>query len=92
MGVDEQRKATAPPGYVCRSCKEPVVAVVKRHKTIGVFVPVWTTGPCQNPQCLKYMPEQEPINPTPRGTRVHPTGWESGFANESRFGRGPGGP
>jgi hypothetical protein len=68
MGINEQRKATASSGYVCRSCKEPVDAVVKRHRTMGVFVPVWTAGPCHNPPCLEYVPEREPINSARRAS------------------------
>ncbi|GAA2291046.1 hypothetical protein GCM10010415_73530 [Streptomyces atrovirens] len=25
--------------------------VVRRHKTLGAWVPVWTHGPCRNPRC-----------------------------------------
>lgn len=42
MGTDE---------HVCPVCKEPVVTVVRRHKTLGAFVPVWGPGPCHNPRC-----------------------------------------
>ncbi|PNG23979.1 hypothetical protein C1J00_00750 [Streptomyces cahuitamycinicus] len=76
MGIGEQRRATASSGHVCRSCREPVDAVVKRHKTMGVFVPVWTAGPCHNPLCREYVPEQEPISSTRRGTGFPPTGRE----------------
>ncbi|MGP4050100.1 hypothetical protein [Streptomyces sp. 2A115] len=40
--------------YVCPVCKQPVDTVVRRHKTLGVFVPVWGPGPCQNPKCAAY--------------------------------------
>jgi hypothetical protein len=40
--------------YVCPVCKQPVDTVVRRHKTLGVFVPVWGPGPCQNPECSAY--------------------------------------
>ncbi|MHA5050976.1 hypothetical protein [Streptomyces sp. SD15] len=43
MGTDE---------YVCPVCRQPVAAtVVRRHKTLGAFVPVWGPGPCRNPEC-----------------------------------------
>jgi hypothetical protein len=40
--------------YVCPVCKQPVETVVRRHKTLGIFVPVWGPGPCQNPKCSAY--------------------------------------
>nr|WP_251022277.1 hypothetical protein [Streptomyces sp. ISL-10] len=36
---------------VCPACGKPVGTVVKRHKTLGAFVPVWEPGPCRNPDC-----------------------------------------
>lgn len=42
MGREEQ---------VCPWCGQPVATVVRRHKTLGVFVPVWRPGPCRNPRC-----------------------------------------
>ena len=43
--------------------------VVKRHKTLGAWVPVWVPGPCRNPECAAYVPEgaepdQEPGKPS----------------------------
>ncbi len=43
---------------VCPACGQPVELVVRRHKTLGAWVPVWVQGPCRNPQCEKY-PEHE---------------------------------
>ncbi|MFI6276168.1 hypothetical protein [Streptomyces sp. NPDC050988] len=40
--------------YVCPVCKQAVDTVVRRHKTLGVFVPLWGAGPCRNPQCAEY--------------------------------------
>jgi hypothetical protein len=40
--------------YVCPVCKQAVDTVVRRHKTLGVFVPLWGAGPCRNPQCARY--------------------------------------
>ncbi|GAA3660927.1 hypothetical protein GCM10022420_043620 [Streptomyces iranensis] len=34
---------------------------MERRKTMGIFVPVWTAGPCHNPLCEQYVPEREPI-------------------------------
>ncbi|MFD5591830.1 hypothetical protein [Streptomyces griseorubiginosus] len=36
---------------VCPVCGQPVETVVRRHKTLGAWVPVWTGGPCHNPEC-----------------------------------------
>lgn len=46
MGTDEQ---------VCPVCGQPVATVVRRHKTLGAFVPVWGPGPCRNPKCEAYV-------------------------------------
>ncbi|GGK52679.1 hypothetical protein [Streptomyces flaveus] len=40
--------------YVCPVCGHPVEQVVRRHKTLGVFVPLWRPGPCKNPECQAY--------------------------------------
>ncbi|MEU6217084.1 hypothetical protein ABZ845_06095 [Streptomyces sp. NPDC047022] len=45
---------------VCPSCGQPVAAVVRRHKTLGAFVPVWRPGPCQNPRCPRYAGREHP--------------------------------
>lgn len=31
--------------------------VVKRHKTLGAWVPVWVAGPCRNQECEAYIEE-----------------------------------
>ena len=62
MNSEKKADATWPPRRPCPSCKQPVEAVMKRHKTMGVFVPVWTAGPCHNPQCARYEPELVPIS------------------------------
>ncbi|GAB1337777.1 hypothetical protein ACE1SV_43670 [Streptomyces sp. E-15] len=36
---------------VCPVCGQSVETVVKRHKTLGAWVPVWGAGPCRNPDC-----------------------------------------
>ena len=46
MGTDEQ---------VCPACGQPVATIVRRHKTLGAFVPVWGPGPCRNPKCEAYV-------------------------------------
>ncbi|MDX3755547.1 hypothetical protein ACWDBO_08475 [Streptomyces mirabilis] len=41
--------------HVCPACRQPVTTVVRRHKTLGAFVPVWGPGPCHNPECEAYV-------------------------------------
>ncbi|MFD3696893.1 hypothetical protein ACFWUZ_12195 [Streptomyces sp. NPDC058646] len=42
--------------YTCPACERPVEAAITRHKTLGVFVPVWGPGPCHNRDCPDYVP------------------------------------
>ncbi|MGY6026016.1 hypothetical protein [Streptomyces spinosirectus] len=42
---------------VCPVCGQPVETVVKRYKTLGVWVPRWVAGPCRNPGCEARVPE-----------------------------------
>ncbi|MFB8246479.1 hypothetical protein ACFC5X_15725 [Streptomyces sp. NPDC055952] len=37
--------------HVCPTCGQPVETVVRRHKTLGTWVPRWVAGPCRNPDC-----------------------------------------
>ncbi|SPF01946.1 hypothetical protein SMA5143A_2699 [Streptomyces sp. MA5143a] len=32
-----------------------MATIVRRHKTLGAFVPVWGPGPCRNPKCDAYV-------------------------------------
>jgi hypothetical protein len=48
MGTDE---------HVCPDCGQPVATVVRRHKTLGAWVPVWGPGPCRNARCGAYVEE-----------------------------------
>ncbi|MEU8982099.1 hypothetical protein [Streptomyces sp. NPDC048309] len=48
MGTDE---------HVCPECGQPVATVVRRHKTLGAWVPHWGPGPCRNPKCEAYVGE-----------------------------------
>ncbi|WP_432010231.1 hypothetical protein [Streptomyces cucumeris] len=43
----------------CPACKGALDTVIKRHKTLGIFVPVWSPGPCRNPDCPEYREETE---------------------------------
>ncbi|WP_328494032.1 hypothetical protein OHS59_15775 [Streptomyces sp. NBC_00414] len=52
--------------FLCPVCKQSVDMVVRRHKTLGVFVPVWGPGPCRNFRCASYEAGeagQEPAKP-----------------------------
>ncbi|MET9684891.1 hypothetical protein [Streptomyces coeruleorubidus] len=40
--------------HVCPTCGQPVETVVRRHKTLGAWVPRWVPGPCRNPGCAAY--------------------------------------
>ncbi|SDN05678.1 tellurite resistance protein TerC [Streptomyces wuyuanensis] len=40
--------------YVCPTCEKSVPAAVHRHKTLGVNVPVWGPGACQNRDCPDF--------------------------------------
>ncbi|AZP20352.1 hypothetical protein ACIGMX_08030 [Streptomyces aquilus] len=42
-------------GHACPVCGQPVETVVKRHKTLGAWVPVWVAGPCHNPECAAHV-------------------------------------
>lgn len=67
MNRERKLRGPASSGHVCPSCKQPVDTVVERHKTMGVYVPIWTAGPCHNPRCQRYVPAQGPVHSV-RGT------------------------
>ncbi|MER6156010.1 hypothetical protein ABT147_10750 [Streptomyces sp. NPDC001868] len=54
MGIDER---------VCPVCGQPVATVVRRHKTLGAWVPVWSPGPCRNHECAAYVDEAVEAEP-----------------------------
>ncbi|MFD7390402.1 hypothetical protein ACFV46_18225 [Streptomyces sp. NPDC059852] len=43
--------------HVCPDCGQPVETVVRRHKTLGAWVPTWVAGPCRNPDCSGHSEE-----------------------------------
>lgn len=45
--------------HACPACKHHVETELRRHKTLGIFVPVWGPGPCRNPDCTAYVAEAE---------------------------------
>ncbi|MEW5351731.1 hypothetical protein [Streptomyces sp. 16-176A] len=54
--------------HVCPVCGQTLGTVVRRHKTLGVWVPVRRPGPCRNPDCGtpgRPSPEQ-PQEPRPK--------------------------
>ncbi len=73
--MNKQPKAEAPPRSVCHSCRQPVNSVVERHKNMGVYVPHWIPGPCHNPDCDEYTPEQITVDSIRGTTWKHLTGW-----------------
>ncbi|MFG3504191.1 hypothetical protein ACGF5F_01635 [Streptomyces sp. NPDC047821] len=58
MGSSEGREAVhrpqAGPERRCPSCGQPVGTVLKRHKILGAWAPVWEPGPCRDPHCERY--------------------------------------
>ncbi|MFJ8109857.1 hypothetical protein [Streptomyces sp. NPDC096132] len=46
---------------VCPVCGQSVQSVVRRHKTLGAWVPRWVPGPCHNPRCEAYVEEGTPF-------------------------------
>ncbi|WP_210572406.1 hypothetical protein [Streptomyces sp. GESEQ-4] len=59
--------------HACPVCGQPVATVIKRHKTLGAWVPVWVPGPCHNPECEAYVdtgaePVEEPAKSTTKKT------------------------
>ncbi|MGW3211060.1 hypothetical protein ACWDBC_02245 [Streptomyces parvus] len=45
--------------FMCPTCKQPVSSEIHRHKSLGIFVPVWRAGPCENPDCPEYAAARE---------------------------------
>lgn len=58
--------------HVCPACGRPVDTVVRRHKTLGAWVPRWVAGPCHNPECEAYVePGTEQHGHTEHGHPEH---------------------
>ncbi|MEJ1200481.1 MULTISPECIES: hypothetical protein [unclassified Streptomyces] len=49
----EPRQAEVQRGHTCPSCGHHVPAEIKRHKTLGIYVPEWHRGTCRNPDCAE---------------------------------------
>ncbi|MEU9629964.1 hypothetical protein AB0D89_24580 [Streptomyces luteogriseus] len=56
-------------GHVCPACGQPVETVVRRHKTLGTWVPLWVAGPCRNPECGAHDEESAVSGDTGEDTR-----------------------
>lgn len=65
----QKRGATPKAKYVCPTCDQPVSTVAERHKTMGVFFPIWVAGPCHNPQCADFVPRWMHTDPRPPAER-----------------------
>jgi tellurite resistance protein TerC len=61
--VKMKRKSEA---FVCPTCKKSVPAAVHRRKSLGVFVPVWGPGACQNRECPDYRLDPNRKHSSPR--------------------------
>lgn len=40
----------------CPACGRAVETILHRRKSLGIFVPEWSPGPCRNPDCPLYVP------------------------------------
>ncbi|MFE1439221.1 hypothetical protein [Streptomyces sp. NPDC058739] len=57
--------------HVCPDCGQPVETVVRRHKTLGAWVPKWEAGPCRNPECPSF-PAEDADRVRPHERQVQP--------------------
>lgn len=67
-GEKQQAQETVAPQagheqHTCPACGKPVETVIRRRKSLGVFVPEWVAGPCRNPDCPRYV--------APEGAQQH---------------------
>ncbi|MET9688562.1 hypothetical protein ABZY81_08810 [Streptomyces sp. NPDC006514] len=44
---------------MCPACGRRVDTVVRRRKSLGIFIPVWGRGPCRNPDCPDHVDPEE---------------------------------
>ncbi|MFJ6655519.1 hypothetical protein ACIQNG_04030 [Streptomyces sp. NPDC091377] len=65
-------------GHVCPVCGQSVETVVRRHKTLGAWVPQWVAGPCRNSGCAAYVEDEAERGQGPApGAEVPATGARS---------------
>ncbi|MDQ0992996.1 hypothetical protein [Streptomyces sp. V3I7] len=58
--MDSQAGRARRDQHACPVCGQPVDTVVRRHKTLGAWVPVWGAGPCHNPDCAASVESSAP--------------------------------
>jgi hypothetical protein len=58
---------------VCSVCGQPVATVIRRHKTLGAWVPTWVAGPCRNPECASHTVESPEEHRQAPGRRLSGT-------------------
>ncbi|MFJ8546402.1 hypothetical protein ACIRFH_31255 [Streptomyces sp. NPDC093586] len=60
--MGREQHESGPRGVLmCPACKKRVDSIVRgRHKTLGIYVPVWGPGACHNPDCPEYVEAPEP--------------------------------
>lgn len=56
--ASKKRETRQRAAFMCPTCKHPVASEVQRRKTLGIFVPVWRPGPCENPDCGDHSAEE----------------------------------
>ncbi|MFE0581087.1 hypothetical protein [Streptomyces sp. NPDC058874] len=52
----EKHPAAAIPGHLCPRCHQQLPATVRRHRTMGIHVPLYADAPCANPACPEAAP------------------------------------
>ncbi|UYQ60496.1 hypothetical protein [Streptomyces peucetius] len=55
-----EKHAAGRAGHTCPVCGRAVPTTVERHKTLGVYVPVYREGPCDNKDCPGARAEKPP--------------------------------
>ncbi|MEU3887214.1 hypothetical protein [Streptomyces sp. NPDC029041] len=76
--------------HVCPDCGQPVDTVVRRHKTLGTWVPRWVAGPCRNPECGSYDTEAAESGRPAEGGRSGAAPATSGESTPDGPGTAPG--
>lgn len=76
MSLMKKQSSQPTRSHACHSCRQPVEDVVERHKTMGVYVPVWVAGPCHNPRCEQYVATETEITSVRGATWRRVTDWK----------------
>ncbi|MGV0100136.1 hypothetical protein [Streptomyces californicus] len=58
--ASKERETRQRAAFMCPTCKQPVRSEIHRHKSLGIFVPVWRAGPCENPDCADCAADERP--------------------------------